>query len=74
MEESVKLALALSAPIWSAAAVFACIGRIYGGVSGLGVAFTAIFFATIFWYVSVAKIIGEPRAENSSKHSLCGSQ
>lgn len=61
LEESVKLTLVLSVPIWSAMAVFVTIAGVYGGVSGLGVAFAAVFFATIFWYVAVAKIIVEPR-------------
>lgn len=61
LEESVKLTLVLSVPIWSAMAVFVTVAGIYGGVSGLGVAFAAVFFATIFWYVAVSKIIAEPR-------------
>lgn len=61
LEESVKLTLVLSVPIWSAMAVFVIVAGIFGGVSGLGVAFAAVFFSTIFWFVAVTKIIGEPR-------------
>lgn len=60
-EDKVRLALALSIPIWAAMAVFAIVGAIYGGVSGLGVAFAAVFFATIFWFVAVSKVLGETR-------------
>ncbi len=67
MEESVKLALGLSIPIWAAMAVFVIIGGIYGGVSGLGIAFAAIFFATIFWFVAVAKVLGERPEEKTYK-------
>ncbi len=60
-EDRVKLAMALSIPIWAAMSVFVIVGAIYGGVSGLGVAFAAVFFATIFWFVAVSKVLGETR-------------
>lgn len=61
LEESVKLTLVLSVPIWAAMAVFVTVAGIYAGFDGLGVAFAAVFFATIFWFAAVTKIIGEPR-------------
>lgn len=61
MEESVKLTVVLSVPIWAAMAVFVTVAGVYGGVSGLGIAFVAVFFATIFWFVAVTRIIGEGR-------------
>lgn len=57
MEESVKLALALSIPIWSAMAVIVAVAGYFGGLDGLGIAFAAVFFATIFWMVSVTRVI-----------------
>jgi hypothetical protein len=60
-DDRVKLAMALSVPIWAAMSVFVIVGAIYGGVSGLGVAFAAVFFATIFWFVAVAKVLGEEK-------------
>lgn len=65
MEERVKLTLALSIPIWAAMSIFAIAGGIFGGVSGLGVAFAAVFFATIFWFVTLTRVLGEPREMRS---------
>lgn len=61
LEESVKLTIVLSVPIWAAMSIFVTVAAIYGGVSGLGIAFAAVFFATIFWYVAVTRTLGEPR-------------
>lgn len=60
-DDRVRLAMALSIPIWAAMSVFIIVGAIYGGVSGLGVAFAAVFFATIFWFVAVSKVLGETK-------------
>lgn len=60
-DDRVRLALALSIPIWAAMSVFVIVGAIYGGVSGMGVAFAAVFFATIFWFIAVSKVLGENR-------------
>ncbi len=65
LEESVKLSLGLSIPIWAAMAVFVIAGGIYGGVSGLGIAFAAVFFATIFWFVAVTKVIGDNKEKET---------
>ncbi len=64
MEESVKLTLVISVPIWSAMAVIVSVAAYFGGMDGMGIAFGVVFFATIFWMVTVTKVVGgnsEPR-------------
>ena len=69
IEESVKLTMVLSIPIWAAMAIFVTVAAMYGGVSGLGVAFAAVFFATIFWFVTITRVLGESREIHGYRRS-----
>lgn len=67
MEERVKLTMAISIPIWTAMSIFVIVAAIYAGLNGLGIAFAAVFFATIFWYVTITRIIGGEHRESVSR-------
>lgn len=69
MEESVKLAIVISVPLWSAMAVIVSVTGYFAGIDGLGISFAVVFFATIFWMVTITKVLGgdsEPRKYRSA--------